>query len=565
MAELEMPIQAPNHSTPISAAMAMNQKTWQQVNNETFYSMLPAPYIMFYQNWVKQWLYWYDGYVPYVHGGSAGLLSTSIGTTLVNRCTDQVFGGNIMFANARKPRLVEEGADGKKVGVALDFISNTWMKKVNGKTIVKRCAKDALGGGFALLKLNKRDGELWLDELRADRFYIDKVGENIRKCVCVLSFYENTTNKNEDRYVLIEERRYETVGIPGINGEEVPVVEYKMYPTSTPVQFFSGIQDNCIRWEQLPKDVKRAFKDQYGSMRLNEPQALNGFKNLGVYLMIASDGVSSVPQVNLGESILANIVTYLYEYDFYNTCFNTDMYLARGRVMLPKTMQRPNAMGGLGSVEYGYANTQPEGLDSFVYTKYETLNNDANKPEPIQFALRSAEWREARDILVQSIATGIGISVSTLASYISDGSNRTAREVSAEESATTLFVENMRRRLEVPINEMLCDVLRFYGFIDDVEIRWTRAGMTNQSLLVDTLARAKEAGLISGRKAHHAFNFDDDEEQNEEDYALVLEDEQKKKAQTPFDFPLGEEGFNELGGDEDEDNKGYAEQTGTGL
>ena len=128
------------------------------------------------------------------------------------------------------------------------------------------------------------------------------------------------------------------------------------------------------------------------------------------------------------------------------------------------------------------------------------------------------------------MATGIGMSVSTLASYISDGSNRTAREVSAEESATALFVENMRRRFEVPINDMLRAVLRFYGYVDDVEIRWTRSGMTNQTVLVDTLARAVQSGLISERKAHHAFNFDDDEEQNEEDYKLVITDRQSREA-----------------------------------
>jgi hypothetical protein len=544
--------------------MAMNQKQWQQVNNESFYSMLPAPYIMFYQNWVKQWLYWYDGYVPYVHGGAAGLLSTSIGTTLVNRCTDQVFGGDIMFANARKPHLVETTPDGKRISKALDFISNDWIKRVRGKTVLKKCGKDALGGGFALLKLNKRDGELWLDELRADRFYIDKVGDKILKCVCLLSFYENTTSKNSDRYVLVEERRYEEIGM---FGKQIPVVEYKMYSTSVPIQFLTGVQDNCKKWESLPKEVKKAFKDQYGSgMMLNKPMALNGFNNLGVYLMLASDGVSSVPQINLGESLLANIMTYLYEYDFYNTCFNTDMYLARGRIMMPKEMQSPAAFGGVGNMQ-AIANMQPRGLDSFIYTQYESYNNEGKGPEAIQFALRSQEWKEARDILVQSIATGIGISVSTLASYISDGSNRTAREVSAEESATTLFVENMRRRFEEPINEMLNDVLRFYGYIDDVEIRWTRAGMTNQTVLVDTLARAVEAGLISRKKAHHAFNFDDDEEQNNEDYALVLEEEKTRNASSTFDFPLGGEGFDDIsGGDEpDADNEGQAKPTGAGV
>lgn len=188
--------------------------------------------------------------------------------------------------------------------------------------------------------------------------------------------------------------------------------------------------------------------------------------------------------------------------------------------MVPKPMQSPQAMAG----------AQNAGLDDFLYTKYEALNNADNKPEAIQFALRSTEWREARNILIESMATGIGMSVSTLASYISDGSNRTAREVSAEESATTLFVENMRRRFETPINAMLRDVLRFYGFVDDVEIRWTRAGMTNQTVLVDTLARAVQSGLISEKKAHHAFNFDDDEEQNEEDYNLVKEEKAARDA-----------------------------------
>ena len=550
--EMTTPIQATNHLNRISAAMAYNQKMWQMTNNERFYSMLPAPYIMFYQNWVKQWLYWYDGYVPYVHGGSAGLLSTSIGTTIVNRCNDQVFGGNIMFSNANKPLLVIE-KDGKKVGKALDFISNDWMKRVNGKTVLKKCGKDALGGGFALLKLNKKNGELWLDELRADRFYLDKTGDEIRRAVCIISFYDAIAERNEDHYVLIEERRFESIGILG---EEIPVVEYKMYKTSVPIQYMTGLQDNCIRWEQLPKHVRTAFKSQYGNVRLNEPKALNGFTDLGVYLMLASDGVAAVPQIGLGESILANITTYLYEYDFYNTCFNTDMYLARGRVLVPKPMQSPVGRGG----DPRLPNMQPSGLDDFMYTKYESTNNDGNKPEAIQFALRSAEWREARNILIESIATGIGMSVSTLASYISDGSNRTAREVSAEESATTLFVENMRRRFEVPINAMLRTVLRFYGFTDDVEIRWTRAGMSNQTVLVETLARAKEAGLISGKKAHHAFNFDDDEEQNNEDYALVLEEQEKARNQFP-DMPYGDtEGAFEFdvkdGGDDAADTEG---------
>ena len=67
-------------------------------------------------------------------------------------------------------------------------------------------------------------------------------------------------------------------------------------------------------------------------------------------------------------------------------------------------------------------------------------------------------------------------------------------------------------------------MLRFYGYTDDVEVHWSRAGMSNPSVMVDYLTKAVDAGLISRKKAHKAFNFDEDEELIEEDWALVEEE-----------------------------------------
>lgn len=536
------PLQCEQPRTSLS--VVANQKQWQWTNNNDFYTMLPAPYYSFYNNWVRLWLYWYDGYVPWVHGSQYGLLSTSIGTTIVNRAADSVFGGNLMFANARKPSMVTE-KDGKTIGKALDFISNDWSLETDFRAKVKCAFRDAFAGGFSLLKLNNDGGELWVDKLRADRFYFEKTGRGqLRKVVSLLSVYENTVNKdNPKRFGLIEERRYESVGL---FGNEIPVVEYKIYDTSVQVQYLS-VNDNYIKYEDLPKDVKNAFKADYGDCKLNTPQALNGFNTLGCYLLKGSDDISNVPQLGLGESLLANIITYLYEYDFYNTCFNTDMYLARGRILVPKMLQSPQAQAG----------NQNTGLDEFLYTKVDMSNTDAQKPEAIQFALRSAEWKEARNMLLESIATSIGLSVSTLASYLSDGSNRTAREVSAEESATTLFIENARRRFEKPLNDLIADVLRFYGYSDDVEVRWSRAGMTNTSVLVDTLTKAVQGGLISEKKAHHAFNYDDDEEQNEEDYKLIQEERNERQKSESFgQFPFDDKDY--FGGVNDEGGDGQA-------
>ena len=146
-----------------------NQKIWQWTNNNEFYKLIPAPYYSFYNNWVRMWLYWYDGFVPWVHGTQYGLLSTSIGTTIVNRAADSVFGGNLMFANARKPTITVE-KKGKQIGKALDFISNDWALDTDFRSKVKRAVRDAFAGGFSLLKINCDGGELWVDNLRADRF-----------------------------------------------------------------------------------------------------------------------------------------------------------------------------------------------------------------------------------------------------------------------------------------------------------------------------------------------------------------------------------------------------------
>lgn len=511
----------------VAASAVANQKLFQWVNNQDFYALVPSVYHPFYNNWVRTWLYWYDGYVPWIHGGAQGILSTGIGTMIVNRISDSVFGGNLMFSNSRKPKIRVRKEDGKDVGAALDFITNNWTKSTDFRTRIKRAIRYAFAGGFSLLKLNKTGGELWLDSLRADRFFVDLDGRGeLRKVVSIASVYERATpNKsgNTLRYVLCEERRYEKIGFLG---QEIPVVEYKMYETTAPINYFS-VKDNCIAWLDLPKEVREAFSREYDG-KINEPQAMNGFTDLGCYLVRGSEDVSNVPQIGLGESLLAGIMTYLYEYDFYNTCFNTDMYLARGRVLVPKGMQGPRAIAQANGVMQQYGTGQNEGLDSFLYTKVDSTNPDAQKPEAIQFELRATEWKEARNLLLESIATSIGISVSTLASYLNDGSNRTAREVSAEESATTLFVENARRRFETPINNLLKTVLRFYGYIDDVEVRWSRAGMTNVTVLVDTLTKAVQGGLISQEAAHSAYNYDNDEEQNAEDYAKVLED---RKAQ----------------------------------
>ena len=502
------------YEQPRSAlSVVENQRRFQWVNNNEFYTMIPAPYFTFYQNWVRLWLQWADGYVPFIHGGQYGLLSSGIGGSLITLATDKVIGSGVMYKNSRKPKEIALNEKGKPIGKALDFISNSWADKTDLEVKYRRAIKYAYAGGFSLLKANINAGEVWVDVLRADRFWLDVTSDGqIRRSVCALNFYNPMTPQNQGgkKYGLVEERYYAKIGL---FEKEIPVVEYKIYDSTVPIQYMTMPHGNFIPWEELPKDVRKAFKSEYGNMRLNEPQALNGFENLGVFLVKDSDEVTNVPQINLGESLLAPVLTSLYEYDHYNTAFNTDIYLGRGRVLVPKFMQNKQGTG-----------SQPTGFDDFLFTKNPSINPEEQQPQPVQFELRSQDWKEIRNHIIENIASGLRMSATSIATYLQGGAQRTAREVSAEEDETTLFVENARKRFTKPFNDLLRLVLRFYGFIDDVEIRWSRAGMTNQTVLVETLSRAVEAGLISRFKAHAQFNYDDDEEQQLEDYQRVEED-----------------------------------------
>lgn len=517
--ELEIKNVAPNTAMTYS----YNQYWFYQwVNNSAFYVLANSQYWNFYNRWVRNWLYWYDGFVPYVHNQQSGIFSTRIGTTIVNRTTDNILGGGLMFANSDS--VYEKDENG--VSKALDFISNRWSEAVGFKNVVKKAVRYAGAGGTSLLKLNGGHKGLWLESVRMDRFFadIDYQG-HIKRVKSYLATYTKTVPGSKDnsieQYYLVEERYFVELPLE----KDIPVVEYKVYRLNGQVENFdlSGATVVGLNWEDIHKSIRKAIKEDYGDIKLNAPNRLPFENDLGCRCVRITDGISNLPQVQFGESLLSNILSYLYSYDYYFSCLNTDMYLGRGRVMVPKGLTGNKRGSGYNS-----------GLDDFMYTKVEYQTTEDKKIEPVQFDLRAAEWKEIRNNLIESMATALGISVSTLASYLSDGSNRTAREVSAEEKGTTLFTEEKRRLIEQPINDILRLVLRYYGYIDDVKIRWSKAGMTNISLLTSTLREAKQAGLVSAKKAYSMWNFDDDEQQIQSGYEEMLkeqEEEERKKSE----------------------------------
>lgn len=492
--------------------------TYSFVSRAAFYSMINPSYYDFMNRWVRHWYYWYDGWVPYFHNQENGIQSTRIATALCDRTAKKVVGGRIMFKNAGKERNPQSRLNG-----ALKFIGE-WSNKTDFSLAVKRASKYACSGGTSLIKLNRGKKGLWAEALRFDSFIPTVgLGGTIEEIKCFIQGYTQLANgsgngKKANVYYLVERRYFGDYR--RVNGEllfNVPLVEFAIHKTNgnlTTGQYISGNMNERIMWNSLPREVRDNFAKAYPSVMFDEPMRLPFNDSLGCELVKWTDGISNIPELPFGESLLSTLIPILMAYDYYFSAFETDMYTGRARVLTPKGME--SAKG----TNYN------SGLDSFIINRIPYTNPDDQKPIPLQFDLRAEEWAKIRDTLVQNIALQTGLNISTIASFLNDTTgNKTAREISTEENETAGYVDDKRELIEKPLNRILKFVTLYYGFADDVVIRWSGAGLTNRFTLAEIISMALGSGFISKQKAVQMFNFDDDDAQVEEEY-LKIEQEQ---------------------------------------
>lgn len=502
---------------------------WQYsyLNREAFYSNINAESREYMQRWVKHALYWYDGWVPYFHSNQEGIFSTRIASALVDGAAKKVIGGRIFYKNANK-----ETNTGIEINKALQFIASEWSKKTKFSKEIKRVTTFAAAGGTALLKLNKDDEGLWAEALRFDSFY-PVVGAR-GKLIEVMCFLRNFTKvsditkngQSNDSFYVVEHRYFgKHTRLDGEVIENAPLVEYKIIKsTGSATQGQSYAEKGTrIKFCDLPRKVRENIGSAYSFIAFDKPLILPFNAHLGAVLVNWTDGVSNLPELPFGDSLLSNIMPYLQSWDYYFSAFNTDMYIGRGQVIMPGFMQKKNAKG-----EDGYYS----GKGGLMFTKAPGLTADDQKPLPVQFDLRSTSWKEIRDMLMQNIAINTRMNISTIASFLQDtNGNKTAREISTEESETALFVDDKREIIERPINELLTIVLRYYGYNDDVVIRWSQAGLSNVYTRTDMIATAVQNGFCSQFKAVQMFGQDDDEYQIQEEYNRCLEDKERNEQQ----------------------------------
>lgn len=483
------------------------QLTHTYAGNTAFYAAVPAQYKDYYMRFVKQYFQWYDGFVPMFHNHHHGIFSTRLAYTVLHKLAEQTTGARVLFED-----------DGES-GEALRFIEE-WSNKSGFSNKITQATEWAFAGGDSLLKANVRDGDIFVDTIRKDNYFLntDFSGEITAASILLYTYTDMIPeNQTESKrlFYLLEERKFED----GVPKERLTIkqgsgdrITYKN------VDFQSADVD----FKSVPRSIRQRLTTEFPNVTFGEWQELP-FKSLGVYMVKTTDKISFAPALPFGESLLSNNIHVLMSYDFYYSAFMTDMYMGRGKVLMPRHMQGPQQ-------DHFASGDAFRGLDEFLLQRIDYVSPEEQKPLPLQFDLRATDWKEVRTHLLQTMATNIGISERSIATYLVPASEKpTAFEISSDENATASFIENKRPLIERAINGLLSCVLDFYNFNDDLVVsKFSRIGLTNFNNVVNQVSILKQNGLVDERTALTMIFPDKNEKQLDHIQASLSEERAEK-------------------------------------
>ena len=502
----------------VGLARAINE-TYSYKYNSLFYALVPTYLRDYMWKYIRPACQWLDGYVPALHAdGRSGIVSTRIGTKLITGLTKQIVGEKLIF----KPN---DKNDAECIDT-LRFVTK-WSDEENIIKAIYGGIGFSLGIGTSLIKINKTiDDKLWWEPVRFDRcFYATDFKDDVVDCKVVIRNYTDTREgKSNQQFFLVEHRYYKIWEKPDIvkkldgtyetihkKGEKQAMVKYSVHRVSGTMfgeNMPSQISNVGVSWGELPDFIKKAIKKDYAVMRLDEEQPL-GLMNLGVFVLQNGNLDLSVPTgTGFGESMLVGIQDDLITYEVASSYLIRDMYLGKGTVYVPKSLNITDTMGfgGIGaSVLQGVGNDKIELLKG--------VNPENQQIIVQQFNIRVAEWQTAKENALKGIAVKWGMSPKILASFLASGTAQmTATQIDSEDDLSKAFIYHTRSYFKNALNKALETTLNFYGYKTNIDIDFASPSLINKDRLLERVKNQLEIGVIDIEEAIRILNPDLDEE-----------------------------------------------------
>ena len=480
----------------------MFRQRWQNmqniVNNSTFLSFIPEGYQTYYSAFIRQWLDWAQGFVPQLH--RYDFFSTGMGYTVCDIFTKECMAGGYRFVSADK--LAKDFAEAWDSDRLIDVFNQMYFF--------------SNAGGNAILALTPVNGELFPSVYPIDRV-VFQIGRRGR--ITNAAIYNRFT-AGETCYYTRERRRV----LGGRNYYRVDIA--------------AGTLVTAPTWgtdalPRVPAVVAAQWSDCYGKIEPSKWYRLpKRMRSLGLYnVKNKSVAVALKDLPGYSDSTLHTALDVLYSIDYNYTQGQVDQYMGKSRALVPKQMQRVTVRqpGTLtDGMEFNRAldfEQTPLGEDFFTQVPDNNLHRDLMKPLFIQPDLRAEQHNLIRDADLELLAAKVGLSPGDIAAHLGEKSHMTATQVVTEQDTTETSVNNKRALASEAINDMLADMLYFYGINGKVNIEWGRAAV-NSSQENEELLRDYQAGTLPLR-AYLRKRWPDLSEEDVEKMAQEIAEERR--------------------------------------
>lgn len=527
-------------------------ETYSYANSTLFIAEIAGYYRDYAFRYVRPSCQWLDGYVPSLHNRGTGIISTRIASKLVSGLAKQLAGEKLVF------RLKDDPTDPHHKE-ALKKVSN-WSNKQNIHKAVKNGIGFACANGTCLVKTNVRlNGELWWEPVRFDNcFYLASFTGEIKEATFLIRGYTDTREgKNNCQYFLCEKRYWKQFEpkikknpdgtYTTVQKKEIkPVVEYKVHrATSQSLNnlMASSTNRSSVGWEEIPYEIRKCIKNDYGVLRIDEPKPLPFANSLGVVAFINGEGDISVPTgANFGESMIVGIQDDLITYELATSYQLRDMQNGKGTVYLPKSMSlgdvAPNVAlplvdsekGALGTNGVPYIPPHDDNLYKTAPNTVETLKGVSPEEQQAivqQFELRGDQWQMIKENALKNIAVKWGMSPKILASFLATGTAQmTATQIDSEDDISIAFINLHRSYFINAINELLELALNYMGYETNIEVKFASPSLINKDRLLNRIAQELSLGLIDLEDAIREMNPDLDEESLQTKIEKALQQQQ---------------------------------------
>lgn len=545
----------------VGLAAAVND-TYNFSNNTLFCAEIAGYYRDYAYRYVRVACQWLDSYVPALHlAGNTGIISTHIASQLINGLTTQTVGEKLVLRLESK--LDAETKEDLK-------FASDWIKKNKIHKAVRNAIGFAYGVGTSLLKMNRRaNATIWWEAVRFDNcFYLADFTGEVQDAKFMVRNYTDTRDGKNIQYYLVEHRYWKeykpeikSVSQPDGNtkfqvvhkkGERVPVVEYQVHRAQTQSlkNQMSPKDRSSIKWDEIPSEIRKMIKNDYGAIRIDEPQLL-GFLDLGVVALLCDEGDISIPTgTNFGKSMIVGIQDDLITYEVASSYLLRDMYNGKGTVYIPKSLSMgeiATSMGGAYPVDAivkgngdgaeekvlnpaihspvggspfapaGMGTNPFAGMDASKFERMPGVNPEDQSAIVQQFEIRAQEWQLVKENALKNIAVKWGVSPKILSSFLAQGTAQmTATQIDSEDDITIAFINAHRSDFKEPLNRLMETTMNYYGKKANISIDFASPSLINKDRLLDRVTKELEAGLIDMDEAIRIMNPDLDEEKLQE-------------------------------------------------